>query len=110
MSKAEIAAISARRRVHEKLPSGREYEKGFEAQALCISAGHEQGSNDSKHHLKMAVCSLRYVQIFVRAGKADVVKHEVVEVADEGARDPGRSVGAESQTAREMKTCGINSS
>ncbi len=55
----------------------------------------------------MAVCALRYVQVFVRAGEADVMKHEVVEVAYEGARQPGRRVGAEGQAAKGIMACSV---
>jgi hypothetical protein len=104
------AAIAGRRarlyeHVHEKVPSRGKNEESFEAEALCVRAGHEHRGNDGEHHLEMAISALRNMQVFVpaqdvkintegegmgcvRAAEADVVEHDVVEVADERAGKP----------------------
>jgi hypothetical protein len=53
--------------VHEKVPSRGKNEESFEAEALCVSAGHEHRGNDGEHHLEMAISALRNMQVFVPA-------------------------------------------
>jgi len=102
--------------VHEKIPSGGKNEDSFEAEALCIRAGHEHRGYNGEHHLEIAVSALRDAQVFVpaqclrcrkyswggghtRVAEADVIEHDVVETTDEGAGKPTRCVGAKRQAA-----------